>query len=129
MPVLDAIGIVVKDMNEALTFYRLLGVDIEEPVNGSPHHEAKLPSGLRLMFDTVDLVKQIDPTWEEPTGTRMGMAFLCNSPSDVDDACQKVSAAGYTVRKEPWDAFWGQRYAQVVDPDGNTVDLFAPLEA
>jgi hypothetical protein len=26
------------------------------------------------------------------------------------------------------DAFWGQRYATVLDPDGNPVDLFAPLE-
>jgi catechol 2,3-dioxygenase-like lactoylglutathione lyase family enzyme len=30
-------------------------------------------------------------------------------------------------RKEPYDAFWGQRYANVADPDGNAVDLFAPL--
>jgi uncharacterized glyoxalase superfamily protein PhnB len=30
--------------------------------------------------------------------------------------------------KEPWDAFWGQRYAAVGDPDGNLIDLFAPLE-
>jgi len=29
--------------------------------------------------------------------------------------------------EEPWDAFWGQRYAIVRDPDGNGVDLFAPL--
>ena len=35
--------------------------------------------------------------------------------------------AGYTGEKEPWDAFWGQRYAIVQDPDGNGVDLFAPL--
>ncbi len=24
-----------------------------------------------------------------------------------------------------WDAFWGQRYTTVIDPDGNLVDLFA----
>jgi uncharacterized glyoxalase superfamily protein PhnB len=29
--------------------------------------------------------------------------------------------------KAPWDAFWGQRYAFLQDPDGNRVDLFAPL--
>jgi hypothetical protein len=27
----------------------------------------------------------------------------------------------------PYDAPWGQRYATVLDPDGNIVDLFAPL--
>ena len=37
-------------------------------------------------------------------------------------------AAGFASKSEPWDAFWGQRYAQVVDPDGNDVDLFAPLD-
>ena len=33
--------------------------------------------------------------------------------------------AGFAVVKEPWDAFWGQRYAIVSDPDGYTIDLFA----
>jgi uncharacterized glyoxalase superfamily protein PhnB len=36
-------------------------------------------------------------------------------------------AAGYHSELEPFDAFWGQRYATVLDPDGNGVDLFAPL--
>lgn len=36
-------------------------------------------------------------------------------------------AEGFNGKKEPWDAFWGQRYAQIEDPDGHTVDLFAPL--
>lgn len=26
----------------------------------------------------------------------------------------------------PWNADWGQRYAVVLDPDGNGIDLFAP---
>ena len=34
-----------------------------------------------------------------------------------------------TGHHEPWDAFWGQRYATVLDPDGNSVDLFAALPA
>ena len=39
----------------------------------------------------------------------------------------KIVNAGFDSKKEPWDAFWGQRYAQVWDPDGNGVDLFARL--
>jgi hypothetical protein len=38
-----------------------------------------------------------------------------------------LTSAGHTGHKEPWDAFWGQRYAEVLDPDGNLIDLFAPL--
>jgi len=30
--------------------------------------------------------------------------------------------------KEPWDAFWGQRYALVEDPDGAHVSIFCPLK-
>ena len=26
--------------------------------------------------------------------------------------------AGFEGTREPWDAFWGQRYAELVDPDG-----------
>jgi hypothetical protein len=28
---------------------------------------------------------------------------------------------------QPWDAVWGMRYAEVKDPDGNVVDVFADL--
>ena len=28
---------------------------------------------------------------------------------------------------DPWDAFWGQRYAQLRDPDGVRVDLYVTL--
>jgi uncharacterized glyoxalase superfamily protein PhnB len=38
-------------------------------------------------------------------------------------------AAGFSGHLEPWDAFWGQRYASLQDPDGTTVDLFAALPA
>jgi uncharacterized glyoxalase superfamily protein PhnB len=58
----------------------------------------------------------------------MGLAFECDSPDEVDQVYSELVGAGYHGHKEPWDAFWGQRYAQLHDPDGNGVDLFAPLE-
>ena len=64
---------------------------------------------------------------ENPIGQRIGLAFLCDSPAAVDILFEKVKAEGFQAHKEPWDAFWGQRYAQVLDPDGNIVDLFAWL--
>ena len=38
-----------------------------------------------------------------------------------------IHKAGFVVVTEPWDAFWGQRYAIVADPDGYMSDLFAAL--
>jgi uncharacterized glyoxalase superfamily protein PhnB len=39
----------------------------------------------------------------------------------------RVMAAGFEGEKEPWDAFWGQRYAVLADPDGVLVNLYAAL--
>ncbi|MCW5937178.1 MAG: VOC family protein [Fimbriimonadaceae bacterium] len=124
MAQLDAIGIVVKDMAESVRFYRLLGVAFPEPAED--HLEATMPNGLRIMLDSVEMVKSFKP-WVEPVGNRMNLAFLCEDAEEVDRLYRKVTEAGFTGDKEPWDAFWGQRYAQVADPDGNVVDLFAPL--
>ena len=124
---LDLVGIVVHDMRASLEFYRRLGLDIPEGAQEEPHAEATAPSGLRVAWDTVELIQQIDPTWTEPTGGhRIALAFLCSSPAEVDAKFDELIALGHG-HKEPWDAFWGQRYAIVKDPDGNTVDLFAPL--
>jgi uncharacterized glyoxalase superfamily protein PhnB len=124
---LDAIGIIVSDMGNALPFYRMLGLPIAEGAEAEDHVECALPSGLRLMWDTEALVHSFDPEWASPVGQRVGLAFLCDSPAEVDATYARLIDAGYHGHKEPWDAFWGQRYAQVHDPDGTVVDLFAML--
>lgn len=124
---LDAIGIVVTDMKRALAFYRLLGLEFPEGAETEDHVEAKTASGLRVMLDTESVVKSFVDDWIEPRGQRLGLAFSCTSAADVDAAYLRVVGAGFRGAKEPWDAFWGQRYAQIFDPDGNRVDLFAPL--
>ena len=122
---LAAIGIVTDDMPESVRFYRALGVDVPDP--DGDHLDATLANGLRLMWDTTELVRQIDPEWVKPVGQRVALAFECSDAADVDAVYRRLVDAGFRAQKEPWDAFWGQRYAQVYDPDGNAVDLFAPL--
>jgi catechol 2,3-dioxygenase-like lactoylglutathione lyase family enzyme len=127
-PRVDLIGLVVTDMAAALDFYRRLGLDIPASADSEEHVEAQLPGGLRIAWDSVDVIRSFDPVWEQPTGQgRIAIAFVCDSPAQVDATYEELVAAGYRGHKEPWDAFWGQRYAEVLDPDGNTVDLFAPL--
>jgi catechol 2,3-dioxygenase-like lactoylglutathione lyase family enzyme len=127
-PTLDLIGIVVDDMARSLAFYRELGLDLPSDADGQPHVEVTLPGGLRLAFDSADTVRSFDPDWQPPQGSpRIGLAFLCDSPADVDATYERLTAAGYDGHKAPWDAPWGQRYALVRDPDGNSADLFAPL--
>jgi uncharacterized glyoxalase superfamily protein PhnB len=80
------------------------------------------------MLDTEETVRSFAPDWTPPSGSqRTVLAFLCDSPDEVDRLYGELVGAGGEAYKEPWDAFWGQRYAEVKDPDGNVVDLFAPL--
>lgn len=123
----DMIGFTVRDMTTALRFYRLLGLDIPTGVEHESYVEVITPNGYRLSWNSLEMVKSIDPDWVEPVGQRIGLAFKCDSSAAVDDTYQRIVEGGYRGHKAPWDAFWGQRYAIISDPDGNLIDLFAPL--
>ncbi|ARQ69783.1 VOC family protein [Streptomyces marincola] len=126
-PRLDLIGIVSDDIPASLAFYRRLGVDIPEGAESEPHVETTLPGGLRLAWDDAKVFGDGASGGDRPTARRIVLSFLCDSPADVDAQYADLVRAGYTGEKEPWDAFWGQRYAVVLDPDGNGIDLFAWL--
>jgi uncharacterized glyoxalase superfamily protein PhnB len=127
-PRIDAFGIVVADMSRALAFYRRLGLSIPEAADTEPHAEVALPGGLRLLFDTTETITSFDKDWTPSSGGhRMSVGFACDSPAEVDAVYADLTGAGYEGHLAPWDAFWGQRYAVVHDPDGNGVDLYAPL--
>ena len=125
MPELNAIGIVTADLARSVAFYRLLGVDLSE--DGEGHIEATLASGTRFMLDEESVVRGFRPDWTREVGNQLALAFECSSPAEVDELWARAKAEGFDAEKEPWDAFWGQRYAQLRDPDGVPVDLFAPL--
>lgn len=125
---IDLIGFVVADMARSVAFYRRLGLDFAPGAENEQHVEITLPGGIRLGWDSIEVVKSFDPEWVAPVGGhRMVPAFLCDSPAELDQLFAELVAAGAEPHKQPWDAFWGQRYAIVKDPDGNSVELFAAL--
>ena len=68
------------------------------------------------------------PEWTPPdTAGRVALAFGLGSSVEVDAMFAKVTEAGHPGPLAPYDAPWGQRYATVLDPDGNIVDFFAAL--
>jgi uncharacterized glyoxalase superfamily protein PhnB len=113
-------------MARSIAFYRLLGLDVPEtPDEG--HVDTFLPNGMRLMLDSEEVVRSFRPEWKRETGNQVALALECGSPQEVDELYERAVAAGFSGEKEPWDAFWGQRYAQLEDPDGIPVDLYAAL--
>ena len=130
MPRFDVVGVIVSDLHRSIEFYSRLG--LEFPADPDPmghgHVEAPLPGGLRFTLDAEESIMSFDPEWSPPSdGHRVAIAFRCDSAADVDRLHDELVGAGSESYKVPWDAFWGQRYAQLKDPDGNVVDLFAPL--
>ena len=122
------IGLVASDLPRTLAFYRALGLAIPPEADDAPHVEVALGGGLTLAVDPATTIRSFDPGWTPSTGgPGTSLAFLCDDPAEVDATFAAMVAAGHDGHLEPWDAVWGQRYATLRDPDGNGVDLFAPL--
>jgi uncharacterized glyoxalase superfamily protein PhnB len=126
MPELNAVGIAVSNMAESIRFYRALGLDVPE-TPGEGHVDAFLPNGVRFMLDGEDVMRSFMPEWTRENGNQISIALECASPAEVDEVHGRVVAAGFDSEKDPWDAFWGQRYALLIDPDGVRVSLYAAL--
>jgi catechol 2,3-dioxygenase-like lactoylglutathione lyase family enzyme len=120
------IGIVTADLARSLAFYRAIGLPIPDGLDDAPHVEVT-SGGMRLAWDLESTVRSFHPAWQPVRGGRIGLAFLVDAPAQVDELYAAVIDAGFEGVLEPFDAPWGQRYATLHDPDGNGVDVFAPL--
>jgi uncharacterized glyoxalase superfamily protein PhnB len=126
MPTLNAIGVVATDMAASIRFYRLLGLDVPEtPDEG--HVDTFLPNGVRFMLDSEEVMRSFMDDWKLEPGNHISLNLECESPAEVDEVYARVTEAGFHGEKEPWNAFWGQRYALLKDPSGLDVNLYAEL--
>ena len=127
--VLDQINIVVKDMARAVDFYSRLGLEIGNTTpEWQEHHRAVQGSGeIDVDLDSAAFAKKWNEGW--PNGASgVVMSFRVRSREDVDSLYTELTAEGYPGQQPPFDAFWGARYAIVLDPSGNTVGLMSPVD-
>ncbi len=131
---LTSVHLVVRDMAATVAFYRALGVSIPDEriwsVAGQGHRaEVPMPSGFVLELDSVELTRSYDPSWRaaEAPGPSL-IVFAMPSRPAVDAVYRTLVRAGHRGHLAPFDAFWGARYAVVLDPDGNAVGLMSPSE-
>jgi PhnB protein len=126
--------LVIKGAADALEFYKqALGAT---EVMRMPHEDGK-----RLMHAAIDIggaqVFLCDdfPEFKECHPDKVGSPARVGSTTstvhlsvkDCDAAYQRAIGAGAKPIMEPWDAFWGDRYAQVVDPFGHSWSFAHPL--
>lgn len=126
-PILDQINLVVSNVETTVAFYRRLGLDIPDtdPVFQNHHRSARLRDGIDLDIDSMEFARHWDRGWREGTGV---IGFKVASRAEVDSVYADLTSAGYVGQQEPYDAFWGARYAVVEDPDGNAVGLMSPVD-
>lgn len=128
MPRIDAIATVVEDMGRTLSFYRRLGFEIPREADAEGYVTIDLDNGLRFAWNTETVERSFNPGWQRPTiAGRMGITLRCVDAGEVDATFRTIVNAGYIAGLEPFDTPWGTRHCRIFDPDGNAVDLFAPL--
>lgn len=119
MPEIAGFTAVIDDMRRSLEFYRRLGLDA--PPSADRRGFVSLAIGL-------DTHVAFALTSEEPSDRgRLSIEVRCDAPDEVDDLYHSLVSTGATGVLEPSDAPWGARHCRLLDPDGNTVELFAPL--
>lgn len=126
-PAFNQLNVIAADVDATVAFYRRLGLEIDaEP--GAEHVAIALPNGMLLEFDSAAFVPNWDGGWHGSTGGSTVFGFGLASRAAVDALYAELVGAGYRGRQQPYDAFWGARYAIVEDPDGNGVGLMSPIE-
>jgi uncharacterized glyoxalase superfamily protein PhnB len=128
------INVVVADMDATIAFYRMLGLDVpdapEWPAgSGCRHTEVGRHCGQHIAFDNIEMAR----SWDAGLGVvQQGNTVVIGlglSDHDAVDTCfDRAVAAGAEAAQPPYDAFWGARYAVVVDPDGHHVGLMSPVD-
>ena len=126
-PAFNGVHLFVRDIPAALKFYALLGF-VPSRAGGEFAH-IDLSGGNSIELGTYALTKSYDSGWAEPTGSGTNaLQFSLDSRDAVDELFARVTGAGYVGRLSPIDAFWGARYAEVCDPDGNVLGFHSPSD-
>jgi len=123
----DQINLIVADMEASVAFYRRLGLDIPDtdPAWQGHHRSAQGAGGLDFDLDSDEFARHWNRGW---AGGRAVIGFKVESRPRVDELHAELTDAGYRSQQDPYDAFWGARYAVVEDPDGNPVGIMSPVD-
>jgi predicted lactoylglutathione lyase len=117
------LGLIPQNINASSEFYRRLGIDFQERVEGGQSFVgARMESGITFFLnDTVELVPEADRP-------RVMLEFYLKERALVDAKYAELTGYGYQGYRAPFDVPPIKMYfAMINDPDGNIVLLSADL--
>ena len=125
--ILDQVNIVVSNMEASVAFYRLLGLHIPDTDPAwQAHHRTVSSEGVDIDLDSEEFAGKWNIGSRGASVNSTVLGFRLPNRDAVDETFARIADAGYGTQQEPYDAFWGSRYAIVEDPDGNPVGLMSP---
>ena len=127
------VGIVVRDMAAAVTFYRRLGLSIPEGSEKKTHVQVPMgDQGFTFFLDSRPAVW--DPAFvagESASARSYGtiLEFYLKTQAAVDTTYAEMLDYGYESHAAPYNNGFGMYFALLKDPDGNAVLLSGDLDA
>jgi hypothetical protein len=113
-------------MARSIRFYRLLVLDVPETADEG-HVQPVLPGGVRLMLDTEAVIGSFWPERTRATGNQLSRRSSVRARPRSTSSTRGCSTRGSAARRSRGTRSGDQRYAQLLDPDGVPVDLYALL--
>jgi uncharacterized glyoxalase superfamily protein PhnB len=119
----------VADMAATIGFYRAIGLEVPDGAEGEQFVRVDAPGGAQFFFASDVITAAYDPGFVPRQGPSSScLQFDLDSREAVDEMHERLLQAGGRSHLTPIDAFWGSRYAEVLDPDGNVAGFHSPVD-
>lgn len=112
------VGLIARDIEKSVEFYRRLGVGFPEELEGKTHVGVKMSGDLTFLVNARGRLEEMD-------NARVFLEFYLKERAAVDTKYNELVSYGYESFHAPYVASIGMYFALVNDPDGNTVLLSA----
>jgi predicted lactoylglutathione lyase len=112
------VGLIARDIEKTVEFYRRLGVDFPEEIDGKTHVRVTMKSDLTFFVNARGRLPEMDDA-------RVVFEFYLKDRAALDAKYNELVGYGYESYRAPYIAAIGMYFAMIKDPDGNTVLLSA----
>ena len=122
---LRGLHLFARDVRATVAFYELCGLEFESTSDDFARVRSDRAA---LEIGSYRLTRGYDSGFRAQPGGSTALQIGVESREAVDAIHAKLVAAGHPSHLQPFDAFWGARYAEVRDPDGNLVGFQSPID-